>query len=198
MSSSSSECKQGWMPQFSSSACTLWWSLTTMCAKCFTPSLFTAKTRKVTSWLSEGRLKLQPFPFTSLPGGLSCSGWLSDFQWLSQQNLFSRRASKPTQAFLLHGERHKHQIVSFLSRNMQCQRMKHQILYSWLRLISVIRKENPLAIWNRNCLNSEPEHNCPKELDCLIQVLVWTSHSWVRRKAHWRQLLQLALQAAEL
>lgn len=119
MSSSSSECKQGWMPQFSSSACTLWWSLTKMCAKCFTPSLFIAKTRKVTLWLSEGRLPLQPFPFTSLPGGLSCSGWLSDFQWLLQQNLFSRRASKPTQAFLLHGERHKHQIISFLSRNMQ-------------------------------------------------------------------------------
>lgn len=171
MPSRFSECKQGWMPQFPSSA--LCWSLTKMCSQCFTPSLFIAKTRKplhkggiVASW--------REAEITTI--SLHFPPWWPELFWMAfwlpvtfEQNPFPHRASKRAQTFLLCGERHKHQLVSFLSRNMQCQRMKHQILYSRLGLISVIRKENPPGVWNRNCLNSESEQHSVKELDCLIQ-----------------------------
>lgn len=167
MSSRFSECKQGWMPQFPSSAYTVWWSLTKRCTKCFTPSLFIAEAL-AERWhcgFLKGSWNCNHFP------SLSSLFWMAF--WLPVTSAAKRifaPSFKTRSNFSSRGERHKHQLVSFLSRNMQCQTMKHQILCSWLRLISVIRKENPQCIWSRNCLNSESEQHGTKELDCLIQL----------------------------
>lgn len=207
MSSRFSECKQGWMSQFSGLACALWWSLTEMCAKFFTPALFIAKIRKA---LQKGDIMAFWREAEIATISLHFPPWWPQLFWMAFW-LPETFAAKPIftpgfktcSNFSSSWERHKHQRVSFLSRNIQCQRMKNQILYSQLRLISVIRKENPLGIetevaWTQNQSSIAWKNWTAWYNSRGFQTLVWTSPSGVRRKAHWKQLLQLALQAAEL
>lgn len=122
---------------------TVWWRLIKICERFLTPSFFfffcklktDSMPMKVMQCLLWREAKIATISLL-LPPGLSSSVQLSDSQQLSLQNLFSHWVVSSTE------ERHKYQLVSFQSRNMQCQRMKHQILCFWLRLISVFSKEH--------------------------------------------------------
>lgn len=155
MSSRLSKCKQGWVPQFSSSAHALWRSLTQMCAKCFTPSLFVAKTRKpkgAQRWhFLKGSWNCNHFPsLPSLGASAALGGFLIPVTFAAK-SIFTLGFKTCSNFSSSWGKTQTPACLSSV-REHAVPDMKHQILYSLLQLISVIRKENPPGIWNRNCL----------------------------------------------